>query len=145
MTPQHFATLTNTPANDSVTPRSSAAVADVASTLVVKVPSWFTAAAALRVARLKGADHLLVLDRQQLVGSVSAAVLAASAPHLPLERVMTRTSATVTPDTPLPEAWRLMARAGVGCLPVVSGALLLGVLTYKPQVQTDDRAPLAAE
>ena len=121
------------------------AVADVASTQVVKVPSWFTAAAALRVARLKGAAHLLVLDRQQLVGSVSAAALAASAPHLPLERVMTRTSVTVTPDTLLTEAWKLMAHAGVGCLPVVSGALLLGVFTYQPQLRLDNHTRLAAE
>jgi CBS domain-containing protein len=111
---------------------SGTTVAAVASTLVVKVPSWFTAAAALRVAHLKGVDHLLVIDRQNLAGSVSTAVLATAPGHQPLERLMVRTEVTVSPDTPIEEAWRLMDRHGIDCLPVVvSGALLLGVV-YRP-------------
>jgi Mg/Co/Ni transporter MgtE len=141
MTPEPLPMTITPPANDSP---ANPTVADVASTLVVKVPGWFTAGAALRVARLKGADHLLVVDRQQLIGSISADTLAAASPQVPLERLMTRTGATVTPETPLRDAHRLMARAGVGCLPVVSGALLLGVVSYRP-TPLPSRAPLAAE
>jgi CBS domain len=124
--PAAFLSATQTtpaPANDA----DHESVAALATTLVVKVPSWFTAGAALRVARLKGADHLLVLDRQKLIGSVSTAVLAVTPGHHPLQRCMTRCSARVTPDAPAAEAWRLMARLGVDCLPVVSGALLVGI------------------
>jgi acetoin utilization protein AcuB len=103
-------------------------VAAAASTVVVKIPTWFTAAAALRVARLKDADHLLVVDRQQLVGSVSADVLASARPHQPVAPLMDRHTVVVRPDMPLSDAWRLMDSHGLSCLPVVSGGLLLGVL-----------------
>jgi CBS domain-containing protein len=126
-------------ANEPAAGGQTGTVAALASTQVVKVPTWFTAAAALRVARLKGVDHLLVLDRQQLVGSVSSTALASAAGHLPLERLMSRTRVTVAPDAPLEEAWKLMACHGVDCLPVTSGALLLGILS-----RHDARRPQAA-
>jgi CBS domain-containing protein len=119
------------PANDS-TPADPTTVGAVASTVVVKVPGWFTAGAALRVARLKGAGHLLVVDRQRLVGSVSVARLAASPAHQPIDRVMNRSTATVSPDAPFEAARLLMERQGLDCLPVASGALLLGVVSRHP-------------
>jgi CBS domain-containing protein len=115
------------PANE-CTLEGIATVASMASTVVVKVPAWFTAAAALRVARLKGVDHLLVLDRQQLAGSVSTAALAAAPGHQLVGALVVRHPAVVTPDTPVEEAWRLMDRHGLDCVPVVSGGLLLGLL-----------------
>jgi CBS domain-containing protein len=144
MTPYQL--VTTPAANDSPSrlPGATATtVGQVASTLVVKVPSWFTAGAALRIARLKRAEHILVLDRQQVIGSVSAAVLAGARPHLLLDALVTRTTAAVTPETPLEAAWRLMAKEQVGCLPVVSGGLLLGVVTYRPLVRPETH--LAAE
>jgi CBS domain-containing protein len=93
------------------------------------VPSWFTALAALRVARLKGVEHLLVLDRQQMVGAVSAQVLAAAPGHDLAARWMTPSRLMVSPDALESEARTLMDEHGLGCLPVVSGALLLGIVT----------------
>jgi acetoin utilization protein AcuB len=106
-----------------------ARVAEVVRAAAVKVPSWFTAAAALQVARLKRAAHLVVLDRQQLVGSVETDQLAAAPAHEPVARWMNASRTTVGPDTPQSEARALMDRQGVACLPVVSGALLLGIVT----------------
>jgi|tagenome__1003787_1003787.scaffolds.fasta_scaffold20896029_2 Mg/Co/Ni transporter MgtE len=117
--------MVSPPSNDS----GVETVGSVASHVVVKVPSWFTVGAALRVARLKGTQHLLVLDRQKVVGSVGVAVLAAASPHQPVERVMTRSAVVVRPETLVDEAWRLMACHGLHCLPVASGVVLLGVVT----------------
>jgi CBS domain-containing protein len=62
------------------------------------------------------------------LGSVSVSSLSTASPHQPVERVMTRSPLTVT-ETPVDEAWRLMACHGVPCLPVVSGVVLLGVVS----------------
>jgi Mg/Co/Ni transporter MgtE len=103
-------------------------VGEVTRTESVKVPSWFSAAAALRVARLKRAQHLMVLDRQQLVGSVSTQVLAAVPGSDPVGRWMNPSRLTVSPEAFTTEARRLMKDHGLECLPVVSGALFLGIV-----------------
>jgi CBS domain-containing protein len=109
-------------------PRSRT-VGELASTGTVKLPSWFTAAAALRVARLKGVEHLLVTDRSMVVGSVSAHALGNARATEPLARLMTAGDVTIAAEASEEEAWALMSRRGVECLAVVSGAILLGVVT----------------
>ncbi len=46
-----------------------------------------------------------------------------------VKEVMTTELVTTTPDTPLAEAARLMARRKLGCLPVVEEGKLVGILT----------------
>ncbi len=46
-----------------------------------------------------------------------------------VERVMSRKLITVTKDTPLEEAARIMADSKVGCLPVMQGDDLVGIIT----------------
>jgi CBS domain-containing protein len=104
-------------------------VADFMSTTLVKVPAWFTAGAALRVGRLKRAAHLIVLDRQQVVGSVAVELLARLPAHEPVARAMIATRLAVGPDTSRRAALTLMDLQRLDCLPVVSGALLVGVVT----------------
>jgi Mg/Co/Ni transporter MgtE len=108
-------------------PRSRT-VGELASMGAVKVPSWFTVGAALRVARLKDVSHVLVTDRQSVVGSIAADVMAQASPTDPLARWMTASDVTIAADASEEEALRLMAR-GLECLPVVSGAVLLGIVT----------------
>jgi CBS domain-containing protein len=103
-------------------------VADLMITHPIKVPTWFTAAAALRVARLKGASHLMVLDRGQLVGSVATRVLASAPGHQPVARSMTASRLCLSPEMPRSSARAVMAAQNVDCLPVVSGALLVGIV-----------------
>jgi CBS domain-containing protein len=110
---------------------SPTTVAAVTRPGVVKVPSWFTVAAALRVARLKGADHLLVVERQRLIGSVSTRVLAAAPAGSAVARWMRRSEVSVAPETPSDVARRLMASQGVECLPVAPGAILLGLVALE--------------
>jgi Mg/Co/Ni transporter MgtE len=107
-----FTTLADLPAPLAAGGQSSRRVGDAMRTVPVKVPSWFTVGAALRVARLKRAEQVVVLDRQQLVA-----------------RWMTSSRRSVTPDTLQSEAARLMEEQGLDCLPVVGGALFLGIVT----------------
>jgi len=46
-----------------------------------------------------------------------------------VKEVMTTELITTTPDTPLVEAARLMSHRKLGCLPVVEGGKLVGILT----------------
>lgn len=52
--------------------------------------------------------------------------------------IMTREVRTVTPDTPLKEAARLMAEAGVSGLPVLEGEHLVGIITEADFVAPPD-------
>jgi CBS domain-containing protein len=108
-------------------PRSRT-VGELASVGAVKVPSWFTIGAALRVARLKNVSHVLVTDRHTVVGSIAVDVMAHAPGADTLARWMTASDVTISADAPEEEAQRLMSR-GLDCLPVVSGAILLGIIT----------------
>jgi CBS domain-containing protein len=46
-----------------------------------------------------------------------------------VREVMTADPITTTPDTPLGQAAAIMLRRKVGCLPVVEGERLVGILT----------------
>ena len=107
---------------------------------VVKVPSWFTVSAALRVAQLKAVSHLLILDRGLLVGAIDARTLLSSPANDPLARWMTASTATVALEASTSEALRLMMRLDLDCLPVTSGPLLVGLVTREDLADEADRA-----
>ena len=46
-----------------------------------------------------------------------------------VKEVMSTDPLTTTPDTPVPEAARLMAERKFGCLPVIEGGKLAGIVT----------------
>jgi acetoin utilization protein AcuB len=90
--------------------------------------------------------HLPVVDKDsRLVGIVSEKDLLYAAPSpatslsvyeisyllskLTVDKVMTRDVVTVTEDASLEDAARFMADRGVGGLPVVRGALVVGIIT----------------
>jgi CBS domain-containing protein len=108
--------------------------------VAVKVPSWFTSGAALRVAQLKRVEFLLVIDRGAVVGIVGRRVLSAAAPHEPLARSMVACTAALTPELSLGEARARMSSLGLDCLPVTSGPLLVGVVTREDLTEEDRRA-----
>lgn len=103
--------------------------------LAVKVPSWFTSGAALRVAQLKGVSHLLVLDRRAVVGTVAARKLALAPIWRPLAQLMVATTATVAAEASLDEARALMTSLDLECVPVTSGPLLVGLITRDELVE----------
>ncbi len=97
--------------------------------------------------------HMPVLDddSEELVGVVSQRDLFRSAlartlgygkvaqqrmlAMLSVKDVMTTDVTTTTPDTPLRDAARLMLAHKLGCLPVVEGKRLVGILTESDFVQ----------
>jgi CBS domain-containing membrane protein len=48
---------------------------------------------------------------------------------VPIEMLMEKTVQTVSPDTPVAQAARLMETSKIGCLPVTAGGKLVGIVT----------------
>lgn len=100
---------------------------------------------AMTLIRQKGIRHLPVVEGNQLVGIVTDRDLRQASPspatsleihelHYLLEKVrireiMTRKVYTVTPETPIEEAARLMLQHKIGGLPVLQGERLVGIIT----------------
>lgn len=101
---------------------------------------------ALALMREKKVRRLPVLDAQgHLVGIVSDKDLLYASPSpstslsvweinsllgkLKIEKIMSRKVVTVTGDTPIEEAARIMAERKIGGLPVVEGGKLVGIVT----------------
>jgi acetoin utilization protein AcuB len=100
---------------------------------------------ALELTREKGINYLPVMGkRNRLTGIVSRNDLMQAAPskattlsvfeanyllaHLEVQEIMNE-PITVSEDTPLEEAARLMVQKGIGCLPVMRGKDLVGIIT----------------
>jgi CBS domain-containing protein len=89
--------------------------------------------------------HLPVLDEGRVVGVVSQRDLFRSAlavalgygeraqktllKTLPVKEVMSEPAITIAPDATIQEATRLMLEHKIGCLPVVEGHTLVGIVT----------------
>jgi len=58
---------------------------------------------------------------------------------LAVKDVMTGDPVTTTPDTPLADAARLMLERKIGCLPVLEGGKLVGILTESDFVRLAQR------
>lgn len=100
---------------------------------------------AWRILKDKRIRHLPVVEKGRLVGIVSDRDLREALPspatslsiyevHYLLDRVkvrevMSRFVLTASPEMPIVEAARLMASHKVGCLPVVDGEKLVGIIT----------------
>ncbi len=100
---------------------------------------------ALKLIRKEGIRHLPVLDGKKVVGIVTDRDLRQAAPspattlevhelnylleRLKIDAIMTRKVITVTPESSLLDAARLLLTHKVGCLPVVEREELLGIIT----------------
>jgi acetoin utilization protein AcuB len=100
-----------------------------------------TAGTALAVCRERRIRHLPVLKEGRLVGIVSDRDLRSATPafgdsaraaalqEILVQEVMARDVLTATPDDPIEHAANVMRERRVGCLPVVDGEELVGIVT----------------
>lgn len=101
---------------------------------------------AFRIIREKGIGHLPIVDKKgKLVGIVAQRDLLHASPssattltvfeinsllgNLQISEVMSSPPITVADDTPIEEAARVMVEKSIGCLPVMRGDDLVGVIT----------------
>ena len=95
--------------------------------------------------RRSGFRHLPITEGERLVGIITDRDIQRFAPSLlgnvsqdeynrifeetPLTRVMTKNLITVTADTPVSEAAHILHDKKLGCVPVVDGEKLIGIIT----------------
>ncbi|MGH3148201.1 MAG: CBS and ACT domain-containing protein, partial [Rubrobacter sp.] len=108
---------------------------------VVTLSPQDTAKAALALCRERRIRHLPVLEGGVLVGIVSDRDLRSAAPALGdtdraaalaeirVGEVMASQVVTVAPDDPIEQAANTMRERRIGCLPVVEGGGLVGIVT----------------
>ncbi len=104
-------------------------VSEAMNRAVVTVPSDVTIAEAVALARETGADHLLVVDADVLVGILCGCDLRAAEPDEVVADRMTVPVLTLRPEDTLDEAALTLCECGVGCLPVTVGGLILGTVS----------------
>jgi CBS domain-containing protein len=104
-------------------------VAEVMGTELFTLTPDTVVASAQRLAVDNGIDHLLVLDNGTLAGIVCREDLRLAARDALVGECMSSPVLCIGPDTTLEEAVEIMAENDVGCLPVVTGAFLVGMVT----------------
>lgn len=96
---------------------------------LVTVPPDASMAEAVALVRRTGAEHVLVMDEQTLVGILCACDLRGARPQDRVSGSMSAPVWTVRPDVRVEEAAVFLAERSVGCLPVAVGGLILGTVS----------------
>ncbi len=93
-------------------------------------PAWL----ALEKMRSEGIHHLVVMDGRSVVGVASTRDLAEARTGeawkgLRVSELMAHAPVCVKPDLPVKRAANLLRGRSIGCLPVVDGGKLVGIVT----------------
>lgn len=104
-------------------------IRDIMKTRVVSISPTTTVAAARERLLQNGIRHLVVLDRHLVAGVLSEHDLDGRSDALPAADVMSRDVTTVGPSDTLRHAAGLLDGQLIGCLPVVDGGELQGIVT----------------
>ena len=104
-------------------------VAEVMGTSLFTVTPDTAVSAALRLAADKHVSHFLVVDDGGLTGIVCDTDLQNARRETLVEDCMTTPVLCIGPDTTIEEASGIMEENAVGCLPVVTGTFLVGIVT----------------
>lgn len=127
-------------------------VAEIMTTEVVTVEPQNSIATAIRLMRQGQLRRLPVVEEGVLVGIVTsgdlrritglASILRDPSQdnflwhHIPVANVMTRDPISLSPDTPIAEAARLLVQLKIGGLPIVADGRLVGIITTSDLLQT---------
>ena len=120
-------------------------VADIMVSPVVTVKPQDSLHDVLTLCQRRQIRHLPVVENEKLMGIVTDRTLRQASTHPAVydllldllasldrgavEQIMVREVVTVTPNTPVREAARLMRERNIGCLPVVNGGKVIGMVT----------------
>ena len=104
-------------------------VAEVMATEIVTLPADTAVSSARRMVKEKGAQQALVMDDGTLAGIVCRSDLQKAAQDDPVAACMSSPVICVPPDTSLRDAAEIMDANDLECLPVVTGAFLVGIVT----------------
>jgi CBS domain-containing protein len=107
----------------------SCCVAEVMGTELYTLTPDTVVASAQRLAFDNGVDHLLVLDNGTLAGIICKEDLRLASRDSLVGECMSSPVLCIGPETTLDEAAQIMVEHDVSCLPVVTGAFLVGIVT----------------
>jgi predicted transcriptional regulator len=108
---------------------ASCCVAEVMGTELFTLTPDTVVGSALRLAAHKRIHHFLVIEDGSLTGIVCQADLQQARISALVGECMSSPVLCIGPETTLKEAADIMQENSVGCLPVVTGAFLVGVIT----------------
>lgn len=104
-------------------------IRDFMSKDVISVAPDTLIAAARERLRTDDIDHLVVLDGKRLAGVLSGKDLLRGRDDQPVREVMTRAVVTIDPKATIRHAAAIMRGRAIGCLPVVDGERVVGIMT----------------
>jgi len=107
----------------------SCCVAEVMGTELYTLTPDTVVASAQRLAFDNGVDHLLVLENGTLAGIICKEDLRLASRDSLVGECMSSPVLCIGPETTLDEAAQIMVEHDVTCLPVVTGAFLVGMVT----------------
>jgi predicted transcriptional regulator len=123
---------------------ASCCVAEVMGTELFTLTPDTVVGSALRLAANKRIHHFLVIEDGSLTGIVCEADLQQARTSAMVGECMSSPVLCIGPETTLKEAADIMQENAVGCLPVVTGAFLVGVITrdklVRMGVESEDEA-----
>lgn len=122
-------------------------VSDVMARPVKTVAPGEPAERAWTLMRQRGVHHLVVIEDHKILGVVSDADLggtrgAALRKDRNVEELMSRHVVTAAPDLSLRRVANLMRGRSIGCLPVVDGDELVGIVTFSDLLELLGRGAL---
>jgi acetoin utilization protein AcuB len=106
---------------------------------VAEVAPGTAAADARALMRARGVRHLVVREGARTVGVVSDRDLGGPrgrSPETTVARVMASRVVTIAPDATLRDAANLLRGHVIGCLPVIEGERLVGIVTISDVLDT---------
>ncbi len=114
-------------------------VGQIMSTQIVTISPEKGVGQALKLMQKHQIRHLPVLDREHMVGWITSrdlreVLLASMLEEIKVKDVMVQAPLTVTPDTEVEEAARLIHEHKIGGMPVMEGDKLAGVITMQDLV-----------
>lgn len=115
----------------------SCCVAEVMGTEMFTLTPETAVSSARKLVLENGVHHMLVIDNGTLAGIVCRDDLQFADRDARIADCMTSPVLCITPDTTLQEAVDIMGANDVDCLPVVTGAYLVGIVTLEALATAD--------